>query len=51
MILFKYGSKRTNEFMKLYKGFTVAEVLRELTKGDKKWKTTSLNLVALKSLN
>lgn len=35
MILFKYGSKRTNEFMKLYKGFTVAEILKELTKGDK----------------
>ena len=33
MILFKFGSKRTNEFMKLYKGHTVAEVLKIL--GDK----------------
>ena len=35
MILFSYGSRRTQEFMKLYKGYTVAEVLKIL--GDKKW--------------
>ena len=34
MILFSYGSRRTQEFMKLYKGYTVAEVLKIL--GDKK---------------
>lgn len=34
MILFSYGSEKTQEFMKLYKGCTVAEVLKIL--GDTK---------------
>lgn len=30
MILFKFNGKKTLEFFKKYKGFTVAEVLKEL---------------------
>ena len=42
MILFKYGSKKTNDFMKLYKGYTIAEILKIL--GDKKWKKQNVIL-------
>lgn len=38
MILFKFGSSKTQDFMKLYKGYTVAEVLKIL--GDSKWQIT-----------
>ena len=49
MILFKYGSKKTNDFMKLYKGYTIAEILKIL--GDKKCKTTLSNSVVLENQN
>ncbi len=49
MILFKYGSKKTNDFMKLYKGYTIVEILKIL--GEKKWKTTLSNLVDLENPN
>lgn len=32
MILFKFGSERTIEFMKQFKGYTVAEVLKIINK-------------------
>ena len=41
MILFRFGSEKTQEFMKLYKGYTVAEVLKIL--GDKKWQKPPMN--------